>query len=149
MEKFYSQLNVVLERIAAVIFRYRISYFVFDEIQFGYFLLIFFVFLSFIICSILLFLSQKFALQVSDSSKLLSYECGFNPFNQARVIFDVQYYVLGILFILFDVEVFFILTWCLVLLHLVFYSFFIMLVFILFLMLGFIYEWRLGLLEWV
>lgn len=127
----------------------KIYYFIFDTVQFNYFLLIFFILLSFFICSVLFFISQKIALQVNDQNKLASYECGFSPFNQARIVFDIQYYILGILFILFDVEVFFILSWSLVLLNLSFFSFFLMFIFILFLMLGFIYEWRVGLLDWV
>ena len=127
----------------------KIYYFIFDEIQFSYCILLVFVLISFIICGLLLMLSQKISLQVDDQNKLASYECGFSPFNQARIVFDIQYYVLGILFILFDVEIFFILTWSLVLLNLSFFSFFVMFIFILFLMLGFIYEWRIGLLEWL
>ena len=76
------------------------------------------------------------------------YECGFEAFENARMKFDVRYYLVAILFILFDLEVAFMLPWAVVFKDLGAYGFWSMLVFIVVLAVGFVYEWKKGALEW-
>ena len=82
------------------------------------------------------------------SEKDAPYECGFEAFENARMKFDVRYYLVAILFILFDLEVAFMLPWAVVFKDLGAYGFWSMLVFIVVLTVGFIYEWKKGALEW-
>ena len=76
------------------------------------------------------------------------YECGFEAFENARMKFDVRYYLVAILFILFDLEVAFMLPWAVVFKDLGAYGVWSMLVFIVVLTVGFVYEWKKGALEW-
>ena len=76
------------------------------------------------------------------------FECGFEAFENARMKFDVRYYLVAILFILFDLEVAFMLPWAVVFKDLGAYGFWSMLVFIVVLTVGFVYEWKKGALEW-
>jgi NADH-quinone oxidoreductase subunit A len=86
--------------------------------------------------------------QAPDSEKLSPYECGFEPFEDARGKFDVRYYLVAILFIIFDLEVAFLFPWSVVLGHLGAFGFWSMIVFLGVLTIGFVYEWRKGALEW-
>ena len=83
-----------------------------------------------------------------DPEKLSAYECGFNAFDDARMKFDVRYYLVAILFIIFDLEVAFLFPWAVTLGKTGAFGFFSMTVFLLVLTVGFIYEWRKGALEW-
>ncbi len=83
-----------------------------------------------------------------DSEKLSSYECGFEAFEDARATFDVRYYLVAILFILFDLEIAFMFPWAVVLDQLGWYGVISMSVFLGILVIGFIYEWKKGALEW-
>ena len=83
-----------------------------------------------------------------DSEKLSSYECGFEPFEDARMKFDVRYYLVAILFILFDLEIAFLFPWAIVLKEIGMFGFLAMLVFLGILTVGFAYEWMKGALEW-
>lgn len=83
-----------------------------------------------------------------DKEKRSPYECGFEPFEDARMQFDVRYYLVAILFILFDLEVAFLVPWALVLKELGLFGFFSMMIFLTILVVGFIYEWKKGALEW-
>lgn len=76
------------------------------------------------------------------------FECGFEAFENARMKFDVRYYLIAILFILFDLEVAFIVPWAVVFKELGAYGFWSMMVFLLILIIGFVYEWKKGALEW-
>ena len=82
------------------------------------------------------------------AEKDAAYECGFEAFENARMKFDVRYYLVAILFILFDLEVAFMLPWAVVFKDLGAYGFWSMLVFIVVLTVGFVYEWKKGALEW-
>ncbi len=86
--------------------------------------------------------------QRPDSEKLSPYECGFEPFDDARIRFDVRYYLVAILFIIFDLEVAFLFPWAVSLGHIGMFGFWSMMVFLGVLTVGFIYEWRKGALEW-
>jgi len=83
-----------------------------------------------------------------DAEKLSPYECGFDAFEDARMQFDVRYYLVAILFILFDLEVAFLLPWAAVIKEIGFPGFVAMMVFLGILVVGFIYEWMKGALEW-
>ena len=88
------------------------------------------------------------ARQRPNSEKLSPYECGFEPFEDARVRFDVRYYLVAILFIIFDLEVTFLFPWAVVFHKVGAYGFWAMMVFLGVLTIGFIYEWKKGALEW-
>jgi NADH-quinone oxidoreductase subunit A len=83
-----------------------------------------------------------------DPEKLSPYECGFDPFDDARMKFDIRYYLVAILFIIFDLEVAFLFPWAVAFGDLGWYGFWSMMVFLGVLTIGFIYEWRKGALEW-
>ena len=83
-----------------------------------------------------------------DPEKLSAYECGFNAFDDARMKFDVRYYLVAILFIIFDLEVAFLFPWAVAFKELGPFGFWSMMVFLGVLTIGFIYEWRKGALEW-
>ena len=83
-----------------------------------------------------------------DAEKLSPYECGFEAFEDARMKFDVRYYLIAILFIIFDLEIAFLFPWAVVLREIGFFGFMSMFVFLAILVVGFIYEWMKGALEW-
>jgi NADH-quinone oxidoreductase subunit A len=83
-----------------------------------------------------------------DPEKLSAYECGFDPFDDARMKFDIRYYLVAILFIIFDLEVAFLFPWAVAFGDLGWHGFWSMMVFLGVLTIGFIYEWRKGALEW-
>ena len=86
--------------------------------------------------------------QRPDSEKLSPYECGFEAFEDARMKFDVRYYLVAILFIIFDLEIAFLFPWAVVLDQIGMVGFVAMAVFLGILVVGFIYEWKKGALEW-
>jgi NADH-quinone oxidoreductase subunit A len=83
-----------------------------------------------------------------DPEKLSPYECGFEAFEDARMKFDVRYYLVAILFILFDLEIAFLFPWAVVLREIGLFGFVSMMIFLGILVVGFIYEWKRGALEW-
>jgi NADH-quinone oxidoreductase subunit A len=83
-----------------------------------------------------------------DSEKLSPYECGFEAFEDARMKFDVRYYLVAILFIIFDLEIAFFFPWAVVLRDVGMEAFWAMMLFLGVLCIGFVYEWRKGALEW-
>ena len=83
-----------------------------------------------------------------DPEKLSAYECGFNAFDDARMKFDVRFYLVAILFIIFDLEVTFLFPWAVAFGQLGWFGFWSMMVFLAVLTIGFIYEWKKGALEW-
>jgi NADH-quinone oxidoreductase subunit A len=93
-------------------------------------------------------ISRLLGVHRPDSEKLSPYECGFEAFEDARMKFDVRYYLIAILFILFDLEIAFLFPWAIVLQELGRFGFIAMMVFLGILVVGFIYEWKKGALEW-
>jgi len=83
-----------------------------------------------------------------SAEKSSPYECGFEAFEDARMKFDVRYYLIAILFIIFDLEIAFLFPWAVVLDQIGLSGFFAMMVFLGLLVVGFIYEWKKGALEW-
>jgi len=88
------------------------------------------------------------ARQRPDSEKVSPYECGFEAFDDARGQFDVRFYLVAILFIIFDLEVAFLFPWAVSLGEIGVFGFWTMFIFLLILTIGFVYEWRKGALEW-
>ena len=83
-----------------------------------------------------------------DPAKLSPYECGFEAFEDARMKFDVRYYLVAILFILFDLEIAFLFPWAVALHDIGLFGFFSMMLFLAILVVGFVYEWKKGALDW-
>src|SRR5205085_1370955 len=88
------------------------------------------------------------AFKSPDPEKLSAYECGFNAFDDARMKFDVRFYLVSILFIIFDLEVAFLFPWAVVFTKVGWYGFWSVMVFLAVLTVGFVYEWKKGALEW-
>nr|YP_004339018.1 NADH dehydrogenase subunit 3 [Coccomyxa subellipsoidea C-169]ADY75460.1 NADH dehydrogenase subunit 3 [Coccomyxa subellipsoidea C-169] len=110
------------------------------------------IFIYFLIATglaiILLGVSFLASTRKPDPEKISAYECGFDPFDDARSRFDVQFYLVAILFIIFDLEVTFLFPWALVLNRVGLFGFWSMMAFLLILTIGFVYEWRKGALDW-
>ena len=83
-----------------------------------------------------------------DPEKLSAYECGFEPFNDSRMEFDVRFYLVAILFIIFDLEIAFLFPWAITLGNIGLLGFCSMMIFLFILTVGFIYEWKKGALDW-
>ena len=107
-------------------------------------LLLFAIFLAFL----LIFLSHAFSTFNPDAEKVSAYECGFDPYEDARNTFDVRFYLVAILFIIFDLEVAFLIPWAINLKAIGMFGFWSMIVFLVVLTIGFIYEWKKGALDW-
>ena len=88
------------------------------------------------------------AFKQPDTEKLSAYECGFAAFDDARMKFDVRFYLVAILFIIFDLEVAFLFPWAVVFKEIGWFGFWSVMIFLGVLTIGFIYEWRKGALEW-
>jgi len=93
-------------------------------------------------------LSRLLGVHRPDPEKLSPYECGFEAFEDARMKFDVRYYLVAILFILFDLEIAFLFPWAVVLKEIGTFGFISMVIFLAILVIGFVYEWKKGALEW-
>ena len=111
------------------------------------YLLIHFI-ISLFIGVIILSFSYLLITQQPDTEKLSSYECGFDPFGDARNPFNIHFYLVGILFIIFDLEIAFLFPWAMSLKYIDIFGYWSMFFFLLLLTLGFIYEWMKGALNW-
>nr|UIO59464.1 NADH-ubiquinone oxidoreductase subunit 3 [Chlorella desiccata (nom. nud.)] len=105
-------------------------------------------FIALALATILLGVAFIFATKKADPEKISAYECGFDPFDDARSRFDIQFYLVAILFIIFDLEVTFLFPWALALNQINFFGFWSMMLFLIILTIGFIYEWQKGALDW-
>ena len=114
----------------------------------NYFPIVFFILLGLAMGMLLLIAGRLFGSHLPDAQKNSPYECGFEAFEDARMKFDVRYYLIAILFVLFDLEVAFMFTWALVFKNLGMYGFVVMSIFLTVLIVGFIYIWKKGALEW-
>ena len=83
-----------------------------------------------------------------DPEKLSAYECGFEPFNDSRMEFDIRFYLVAILFIIFDLEIAFLFPWAISLSNIGSLGFWSMMIFLFVLTVGFLYEWKKGALDW-
>ncbi len=109
---------------------------------------IFFLGLAVALCLLFLLGSVLLAPSNPDPEKNSAYECGFEAFDDARMKFDVRFYLVAILFIIFDLEVAFLFPWAVSLGDIGIFGFWSMVVFLGVLTVGFVYEWRSGALEW-
>jgi NADH-quinone oxidoreductase subunit A len=110
--------------------------------------LVVFVILSALIGGALLIVPFLVAYRAPDAEKLSPYECGFPPFDDARMRFDARFYLVSLLFIIFDLEVAFLFPWAIVFHNLGALGFWSMMTFLGVLTIGFVYEWNKGALEW-
>ena len=110
--------------------------------------LVIFVAVGGVIAFALLIVPFLVAFKSPDPEKLSAYECGFNAFDDARMKFDVRFYLVDILFIIFDLEVSFLFPWAVAFRKIGLLGFWTMIAFLGVLTVGFIYEWRKGALEW-
>ena len=110
--------------------------------------ILFLIFISVAISAIIVIASYIFAVQNPDSQKNSSYECGFDPMGSPRQQFEVRFFLVGILFIIFDLEVTLILPFALAISSISILGFTSVLIFIIVLTLGLVYEWCSGALEW-
>ena len=132
-------LQYLLSKNSFISFQYLLS---------EYFLIFIFIVLSLIISCVVFGLSYILSSRSIDKEKISAYECGFNPFEDARNQFDVRFYLVAILFIIFDLEVSFLFPWAVTLNKLTLFGFWSMFLFLFILTIGFIYEWKKGALEW-
>ena len=110
--------------------------------------LLIFLVISTVLSCIIFGLSYVVASHKPDYEKLSAYECGFDPFDDARSRFDIRFYLVAILFIIFDLEVTFLFPWAVTLNQIGFFGFWTMMLFLFILTIGFLYEWRKGALDW-
>jgi NADH-quinone oxidoreductase subunit A len=113
-----------------------------------YFPILLFMLVGVAVGVVLPLLGKLLAPSRPDPEKLSPYECGFEAFEDARMKFDVRYYLVAILFILFDLEIAFLFPWAAVINDIGFAGFVSMMVFLAILTVGFVYEWMKGALEW-
>ena len=113
-----------------------------------YFPILLFIIVGLGLGVILLSVGTLLAPNRPNPEKLSPYECGFEAFEDARMKFDVRYYLVAILFILFDLEIAFLFPWAVVLQDVGVEGFVAMMIFLLILIVGFAYEWKKGALEW-
>lgn len=107
-----------------------------------------FLTIAVLLSCLLLTLSYLLAVQNPETEKLSTYECGFEPYEDARNIFDVKFYIVAIMFIVFDIETMFLLPWSISLSKLNILGFWSMIDFLIELGVGFVYIWYIGALEW-
>jgi NADH-quinone oxidoreductase subunit A len=119
-----------------------------SELLLDYLPLVVFIAVALIIGVVLLVVPFVVAYQQPNPEKLSAYECGFNAFDDARMKFDVRFYLVAILFIIFDLEVSFLFPWAVAFGDLGVYGYWSMIVFLAVLTIGFVYEWKKGALEW-
>ncbi len=113
-----------------------------------YFPIMLFLFLALGLSIGFIVLNFVFSPNNPDPEKLSAYECGFEPFNDSRMEFDVRFYLVAILFIIFDLEIAFLFPWAISLGTIGLYGYISMLIFLFILTIGFIYEWKKGALDW-
>ena len=114
----------------------------------NYLTIIIFLAIALILSLGFLILNFAFSPKNPDPEKLSAYECGFEPFNDSRMEFDIRFYLVAILFIIFDLEIAFLFPWAISLGNLGLFGFFSMMLFLFILTIGFIYEWKKGALDW-
>ena len=118
------------------------------DFLYDYLSIIIFVFIALIISVGFIALNFLFSPKNPDPEKLSAYECGFEAFSDSRMEFDVRFYLVAILFIIFDLEIAFLFPWAISLGNIGSLGFFSMMIFLFILTVGFIYEWKKGALDW-
>lgn len=118
------------------------------ELMHSYLPVLIFAGVSALIAGALLIIPFIVAYRAPDAEKLSAYECGFNAFDDARMKFNVRFYLVSILFIIFDIEIAFLFPWAVSFRSIGMFGFWSMMLFLAILTIGFIYEWKKGALEW-
>ena len=113
-----------------------------------YLSIIIFLFVAFGLSAGFIILNFLFSPKNPDPEKFSAYECGFEAFGDSRMEFDVRFYLVAILFIIFDLEIAFLFPWAISLGHLGALGFWSMMIFLFVLTIGFVYEWKKGALDW-
>ena len=113
-----------------------------------YFPIILFLTIALILSFGFIVVNFMFSPKKPDPEKLSAYECGFEPFSDSRMEFDVRFYLVAILFIIFDLEIAFLFPWAISLGKIGLLGFISMMIFLFILTIGFIYEWKKGALDW-
>ena len=113
-----------------------------------YFAIILFLIIAFTLSIGFVVVNFLFSPKKPDPEKLSAYECGFEPFSDSRMEFDVRFYLVAILFIIFDLEIAFLFPWAISLGNIGLLGFISMMIFLFILTIGFIYEWKKGALDW-
>ena len=119
-----------------------------DQLFYDYLPIAIFIGVALFIAVALMAVPFMVAVNNPDPEKVSAYECGFNAFDDARMKFDVRFYLVAILFIIFDLEVAFLFPWAVAFGDIGLAGFWAMMIFLAVLTVGFIYEWRKGALEW-
>tara|TARA_Y100001980_G_scaffold38252_1_gene15017 strand:+ start:81 stop:449 length:369 start_codon:yes stop_codon:yes gene_type:complete len=114
----------------------------------NYLTIVIFLAISLLLSLGFVILNFAFSPKKPDPEKLSAYECGFEPFNDSRMEFDIRFYLVAILFIIFDLEIAFLFPWAITLGNIGIFGFFSMMLFLFILTIGFIYEWKKGALDW-
>ena len=114
----------------------------------NYLSIVIFLAIAIIISSAFIFVNFIFSPKNPTPEKLSAYECGFEPFSDSRMEFDVRFYLVAILFIIFDLEIAFLFPWAISLGKIGIFGFTSMMIFLFILTIGFIYEWKKGALDW-
>lgn len=130
------------------------NYNVFDWIYYSYFeeqTLYLFIYSIISLILVIILFSVAFFLSPREINfeKLSSYECGFEPFGEGHIVFNIQFFIVGILFMIFDLELAYLFPWVFNLGNLSIFCFFLMIIFLILLIIGFIYEWKKGALDWI
>lgn len=120
----------------------------YDTYYYEYSFLFSYITFCFVLSCLFLVLSYFFCIKQSDLEKTSVYECGFDPVDEAHKTLDVHFFVVGVLFLIFDLEIAFLYPWAAALTTVGFIGYFSMIVFIGLLTLGFAYEWCRGALDW-
>ena len=114
----------------------------------NYFSIILFLLIALVASFAFIFVNFLFSPKNPDPEKLSAYECGFEPFSDSRMEFDVRFYLVAILFIIFDLEIAFLFPWAISLGKIGLLGFISMMIFLVILTVGFVYEWKKGALDW-
>ena len=113
-----------------------------------YFNILILLIIGIVLGLILILLSVIFATDKGDIEKLSAFECGFEPFDETKGKFEIHFYLVGILFIIFDLEIALLFPWAVSVNSLGYFGFFSVIIFLAILTVGFIYEWKKGALDW-
>lgn len=117
-------------------------------VQYEYLPIFIYLIIAIVLSCVIICASYTLVIQNPETEKLSTYECGFEPYEDARHTFDVKFYLVAILFVIFDIETMFLLPWSITISQLNLLSFWSIIDFVIELGVGFIYVWYIGALEW-
>jgi len=141
-------INLFLKNFLLYIYENKVSFENVSAMKEEYLTIFIFICFGIFLSLLLIVLSYFLVTQNPETEKLSTYECGFEPYEDARNKFNVRFYIIAILFILFDIEIIFFLPWCVSISQLNLLGFWSMIEFLFELGIGFIYVWCVGALEW-